>query len=187
MDSRGGFIVSKGILKDRIWPVVKQYIHSSYLSLQIWQGRWDDFARNHETNWRQKLWAHRRGFYSDRIAKFGLTEANYREFLSDFDYKKLHLINGIYSRWIDDKLVIRYLLAPFKDYLPDYYFQVKRSQVTPLPDLPSGYAANPEGIIKLLTDKGDLAFKPMAGSHGIGFYKLSSRQQSYYINENLAH
>lgn len=168
--------MSTGISKDRIWSVFKQFVYSSHLTLKIWQARWDDFFHNHETSWRQKLWAHRRGFYSDRIAKFGLTEANYHEFLSDFTYTRLHHINGLYSRWIDDKLVIRYLLAPFKDYLPNYYYQVKENQVNPLPDLPSGYGHDPEGIIKLLTDEGDLVFKPMAGSHGIGFYKLSSRQ-----------
>lgn len=177
--------MSKRLLKNRISAVFKKYAWSSYLNLPILQARWDDLLHNHETSWRQKLWAHRRGFYSDRIAKFGLTESNYQEFLSDFAYQKLHRINGAYSRWIDDKLVIRYLLAPFKDYLPDYYFQAKKSQVTPLPDLPSGYAPSLEGIIRLLTDKGELAFKPMAGSHGIGFYKLSSSHQNYYINDKL--
>jgi len=178
-------ILGKGIFKDRIWPAVKQYVYSSYLTLQIWQARWDDFLHDHETNCRQKLWAHRRGFYSDRISKFGLTEANYHEFLSDFAYKKLHHINGKYSPWIDDKLIIRYMLAPFKDYLPEYYFQVKKGQITPLPDLPPGYAANLEGVVELLADEGDLAFKPMAGSHGIGFYKLSSRYEKYYVNEKM--
>lgn len=177
--------MGKGFVSDQILPAFKRYIYSSYLTMQIWRSRWDDILHNHETSWGQKLWAHRRGFYSDRIAKFGLTEANYQEFLSDFAYKKLHHINGKYSPWIDDKLVIRYLLAPFKDYLPEYYFQVKKGQLTPLPDLPSEYAPSPEGIINLLTDKGDLVFKPMAGSHGIGFYKLLSRHQSYYINDRL--
>lgn len=155
------------------------------MTVQIWQDMWNDILRDHNTSWRQKLWAHKRGFYSDRIAKFGLTEANYQEYLSDFAYKKLYRINGKYSPWIDDKLIIRYLLAPFKDYLPEYYFQIKKKQVTPLPDLPPGYTVSMEGAIQLLSDKGDLVFKPMAGSKGIGFYKLSSRQQKYYVNEKM--
>jgi hypothetical protein len=131
------------------------------------------------------VWAHRRGFWSDRIAKYGLTDTNCHEYLSDFTYKRLYNINGIYSRWIDDKLVIRYLLEPFRDYLPEYYFQVKRGQVTPLPDLPSGYTHNLEGFLKLLTNSGDLVFKPMAGSLGIGFYKLSWRNNNFHINEQV--
>ena len=37
----------------------------------------------------QKRWAHKRGFYSYRIAQYGLTEENYRSFLSDYQYKRL--------------------------------------------------------------------------------------------------
>ncbi len=149
---------------------------------QVWHDRLDDLINNHSTSWRQKIWAQRRGFLSEKISIYGLTESNYRDYLSDFAYIKMHPINGSYSRWIDDKLVIRYLLEPFKEYLPKYYYHLNKGQVFRLPDLPARCPASLEGVHEIVKISGDLALKPMAGSKGQGFYKLSCRGQQLFIN-----
>jgi len=55
-----------------------------------------------------KLW--RKGFSATRATIYNINPANCHLQMSDFDYFKLHPINGKYSRWIDDKLLIKYIL-----------------------------------------------------------------------------
>ncbi len=156
--------------------------YSPFFAVQVWNERWDDILHNHTTTWQQKIWSQRRGFLSDKIVIYGLTKNNYTDYLTDFDYKKIYPINGSCTHLIDDKLVIRYLLQPFRKYLPEYYFQIEKGQIITLPDLPAGFESSPDGIIRLLTTKGNLALKPVTGSKGIGFYKLSFDMIGFYIN-----
>ena len=60
--------------------------------------------KDKSTTIRQKIWAWRNGFFSDKIQKYNLNEANKLNYLQDFKYYKLHPLNGAYSKWIDDKL-----------------------------------------------------------------------------------
>lgn len=170
------------IIRKIIRAIMIRAGYSPFYAMQVWNERWDDLINNHSTSWRQKIWAQRRGFLSEKISIYGLTETNYRDYLSDFAYKKMYPINGSYSRWIDDKLVIRYLLEPFKEYLPKYYYQINKGQIFRLPDLPAGYPASLEGVNELAKIKGDLALKPITGSKGEGFYKLSYRNYRILIN-----
>ena len=159
--------------------------YSPYFALSAFRKRWEDFSNNPTTTWRQKIWAQRRGFNSSKISLYGLTEENYRDYVADFAYLKMHPINGAYSHWIDDKLTIRYLLAPFKEYLPDYYCQISEGQVLPLPDAPASFTADIQGILALLEEGRELAVKPMAASKGEGFYKISFDGQNYLINNSV--
>ena len=157
--------------------------YSSYFALIAFKKHWEDFSKNPTTSWRQKIWAQRRGFHSSKISVYGLTEENWRDYVPDFAYLKMHPINGSYSHWIDDKLTIRYLLAPFQEYLPDYYCQINNGQVVALPDATPGFAADIAGVLTLLQEVGDLAVKPAAGTKGIGFFKISYDDRSYFINQ----
>jgi len=156
--------------------------YSPYFALSAFRLHWEDFSKNPTTTWRQKIWAQRRGFHSSKIAVYGLTEENWRDYVSDFDYLKMHPINGSYTHWIDDKLIIRYLLAPFKDYLPDYYCQISGGKVMALPDAPPGFTSDITGILTLLKEVGNLAVKPAMGTKGEGFYKFSFDGRKYFIN-----
>jgi len=146
-----------------------------------------DLKNEKDHSLREKIWAFRRGLRPWRIPQYGITKENYKEFLSDRDYCYLHPINNSFVKWINDKVTMRYVLEPFSEYLPKYYFHLLarwggKTDVVPLADLPEGYEPSFEGVLKLLRDKGDLAYKMSSGTHGIGFRKLSYRAGGYLIN-----
>ena len=94
----------------------------------------------------------------------------------------MHPINGIYSRWIDDKVTMMYLLSPFSDYVPDYYFQIEKHEIMRLKDCPMQNDASIHSIVNLLIEKKNLALKTISGSLGDGFFWLQYRDDVYYIN-----
>ena len=130
----------------------------------------------------KKLWAWRRGFTGTRVHTYGIDEFNYKNHIPDFDYYKLHPINGKYSRWIDDKLTMKYILSPFNDYLPKYYFQIDDGEILKLMDCPEDVLPDIDGIINLLKRNGNLALKPLSGSLGAGFYKATYKEDVFYVN-----
>ncbi len=144
--------------------------------------RFDDFTKNRNTTLSQKIWAQKRGFLSGKISLYGLTDENYRDFLPDFDYYRLHPINRDFSHWIDDKLTMKYILQPFSKYLPEYYYQLCRNEILRLMDCPPGYGQSIEDIILLLKEKHFLAAKLIAGSDGEGFTKLAWVKNEYFMN-----
>jgi len=148
----------------------------------FWE-RFDDLFHNDSATWRQKIWTQKRGFLSEKIQVYGLTEANYRDYVSDFSYLKMLPVNGFFSKWIDDKLSIRYILQPYAEYLPEYYFLVRRGKVFRLPDAPPAVETSIEGILALLADRQHLAVKPVIGFRSQGFCKLSLESGKYYINQ----
>lgn len=134
----------------------------------------------------KKVWCYKRGFMPWRLFQYGLTPENYHQFLSDRDYMYLHQINNSYKKWIEDKMTFRYVLEPFKEYLPKYYFQIIRREgypvLLPLMDCPEGYEATLDDLFRLLRCKGALALKAASGTHGTGFYKMAFVNGSYYMN-----
>lgn len=138
--------------------------------------------RNPHTGRRAKRWAHRRGFTSDRIERYGLTEANYRDYISDREFAWGFPYNSPFSRWIDDKLTLYYTLFPFRDYLPDYYFMADRTgRWFSLFDAPDGAAAGPEACVALLREQRHLALKLFSGSEGAGFCHLACGREGQFF------
>lgn len=90
---------------------------------------------------------------------------------------------------MNDKLSLRYVFSPFKEYLAEYYFYVgKRNNkvhIKKLQDCPDNITEDISGIINILKSKGKLVFKPNAGTHGDGFYKLEFKDSNIYINDIL--
>lgn len=137
------------------------------------------------TTLREKHWAHRRGFLSHRIAQYGLTEENYKNCLSDRDYRWLRPINNHYSKWLEDKVTVRYVLQKYSRFLPSYYYRVlRRGGVTalPLPDCPEDFGGGLDELLRLLRQRGALALKRTVGSHGLGFCKLAYENGTYFAN-----
>lgn len=146
----------------------------------------NDFRTNQRSTFGQKLWAYRRGFLSSRSRIYGLTEDNYKNYLSDLDYFRVQPINRWYSHWINDKLTVKYMLFPFNQYMPRYYYHLGHNQtgrfVARLMDCPPGYGTTTADIIRLLQSEGSLAAKLVAGTRGEGFNKISYRDSQYYLN-----
>lgn len=134
-----------------------------------------------------KIWKiHRRGFTVSDWCFMGITEENHTEFLSSVDYYRLHPINGHYSRWIDDKLTLKYLCSgtQLDRYMPEYYYQIdENGSILRLMDAPPGQGElTADKVAQLLQDKGVLAIKLIAGSIGEGFYKAEYADGTYLLN-----
>jgi hypothetical protein len=159
--------------------------HSGYFAPVIFDQRVDDLFRNKETIWKQKIWAQKRGFLSDKLSYYGLTEENYKDYLSDFDHWRLYPLNERFSHWIDDKLTMKLILHPFSEHLPEYYYFLYDNKIVKLSDLPKGFEQSINGVINLTKDKKTLAMKLVYGSEGIGFYKIEFINGDYLINNEI--
>lgn len=145
-----------------------------------------DLFGTKDTSLRQKLWTWKRGFLSYRIKQYGLTEENYHDFLSDYDYHWLNRINNAYQIWVNDKTTFRYMLDPFMDCIPKYYYSIFRQngelRITRMQDCPAEMPEGFDGFCQMLRRDGILALKPSAGTHGDGFYCLTYENGHYTAN-----
>ena len=174
------------------WKVLrffkKHYFRKGFREymLAVWLNTVKDDFKNTKAPLSKKIWAWRRGFPSYRIEQYGLTNQNWKNILSDYDYAWLNRINNGYQKWINDKLTMRYVFEPLKQYLPEYYYFIgKRNNngyIKKLQDTPAGYSNTVSDIISLLIEKEKLVFKPNAGTHGDGFYKLEYCDGTIFAN-----
>ena len=149
-----------------------------------------DFFSDSDADFKTKMWAYRHGFLSYRINQYGITEENYPEHISDFEYKWLRHINSDYRILFADKITIKYIVNKFKECFPEYYYHIKTKNgeniIIPMMDCPEKYGNTYEDILALAKEKGVLAMKPEEGSHGNGFFKLSYEDGQFYLNFDKA-
>lgn len=131
---------------------------------------------------------HKKGFLVENWKVSKINETNYKEYLSDIDYWKMHPINGRYSHWIDDKLTLKYMLAgnsKLRRVMPDYYWHIDdEGNLFPLLDFRNRFDLKDEyeKVLELLKEKQNLALKLISGSLGEGFYKFSYLEGKIFIN-----
>jgi len=157
--------------------------YSSHFAPIVFDQRFEDLFRNKETTLKQKFWAQKRGFLSDKILDYKLNDQNYMNYLSDFDYLKLHPINQNYSHWIDDKLSTKLIFSKFDKFFPEYYFHIFQGYLFRLCDLPKNFKETYLDVINLLKEKKFLAMKMTSGSLSKGFFKLEFRDEIFYVND----
>lgn len=123
----------------------------------------------------------RRGYYPGTYRK--VLEGTHEGYLiPELSYYHLHPINGYFTKWIDDKITLRYILEPFKHYLPAYYVQLEKGKCLKLPDYQGGNAVTQDNILALLKEHKILACKPYNSTGGEGFYKLEFKDESFRVN-----
>lgn len=135
-----------------------------------------------------KIWQiHRLGFDVQFWCLAGLNKNNYNKYLSTVEYYKMHPINGDFSKWIDDKLTLKYLCTgtDLDRYMPEYYYQVdSKGNILKLVDCPyKNNDTTEKDIAGLLREKEFLAIKLISGSIGEGFYKAYYKDNYYYVND----
>lgn len=131
-------------------------------------------------------WAHAHGFYGETAVALQLTEDNYRDYLSDYDYCRVWPLNDWERFWINDKLTFAYMFAgtEFEKYIPESYYYVDANRILPLID--SHMDNSLDGFIALLKEKGEFACKPCNGGWGMGFNKLSYEDGKFYVGNKEA-
>ena len=170
------------------------HVYTRYL-LKKWHMKWggasilaSSFIRDYResSNFFEVFSAHRKGFSASDWKIMGLNKENCGAYISNAQYYAKHPFNGQYSKWIDDKLTLKYLCAgtSVDKYLPAYYFMLNdKGQVLQLIDCPKDLPQNEvEGIIELLKVKRYLAIKRISGSIGEGFYKAEFIDNCFYLN-----
>ena len=156
------------------------------------------FAESLEKDWNitqlsdeKKHWALSHGFFPSRIALYNLTEQNYKDYLSDFDYFRLHPLNNHFAIWVNDKLTLKYIFPKEIETLggrkinimPEYYLYIENDgHYSYLMDSPLSIAHNSDYLLNLVKEKKVLALKPSRGSGGYGFVKLEYTNSCIYAN-----
>ncbi|MEE1037818.1 MAG: sugar-transfer associated ATP-grasp domain-containing protein [Eubacterium sp.] len=179
------------IKKSRFYKFTEKYGRKGirpYMQALWMRSLWDDLWETKVSIFK-KIWAWKRGFLSFRIEQYGLTEENYKNFLSDYDYHWLNRINNSYQIWVNDKTTFRYILEPFKEYIPQYYYSIfnrnGETDIEIMQDCPEGFSNDFAGMFELLKVKGKLALKPSAGTHGDGFYCMAYENDEFTINGDV--
>lgn len=131
---------------------------------------------------------HRKGFVLSDWEILNLTKKKCKGYLTTKQYNRIHPINGYYSKIIDDKMVMKYLVTgtDLNDVMPAYYYIIdEMGTIRPLMDVEKCCdVANSEDIYQLLQEKKKLALKMVTGSIGKGFYKLEFVDGEILVNTN---
>lgn len=157
--------------------------YSGYFAERIYGKLRNDLRHGTTLGMRRRLWAYRHGFLGDTLVNYGLTPENCGDYVGDLPYLKLHPLNAPWSKWIDDKLTVRYVLAPFSRYLPKYYFHLTGQTVLQLMDCPESLSSDGAGVIQLLQQEKQLAVKIISGSGGEGFFKVAAAEGGVMLND----
>ena len=157
-----------------------------YLSITWIRDVFIDFRDNKDASLKDKIWAYRNGFLSYRIPQYGITKENRNQYIADFEYKWLRHINGKHKEWMEDKITVKYIASEFNHMFPEYYYHISykngATRIIPMMDCPETYGTTFDDIIALAKEKGELALKPDQGSHGNGFYRLTYKDDKFYMN-----
>ena len=138
---------------------------------------------------KEKRWAHRRGFLSYSIKKYGLTEDNYKEFFSDFQYTLLAPINNAYKKWLSDRLTPCYILKGYEEYLPNLYCNIIRRNGGQI-YIPLNKDRPLDGIddlLNLVKEKGEVLLLPSENNYIKASYDIKYDDGKLKVNnEDIA-
>lgn len=164
----------------RHWPGFREYL------ARAWE---EDLAKDEadeRTSPAEKRWCYERGFFSYRIQEIGLTEENWQNYVSDYEYHFVNKINSDYDIWIGNKLSSYFIQEDMKDHRIEHYYLVKNINgsryIAPLHDLPAHYENTTDAILDLAKRRGVLAIKRAYATHGAGFCKLAYEDGTFWLN-----
>ena len=105
---------------------------------------------------KEKIWAYRHGYMPRHIKRFNINKKNVDEYISEKDYYYIQPINGIYRKWLANKVTTRKVFKPFKEHLQKLYYQITiksgRINLSKLEDCPYK-EANIKNLIRLIKKK----------------------------------
>ena len=180
--------------------IVSQYLDAHFIELGM-QPKWaNNFRKKLIHDWNtcdlpieKKLWAIERGFKPSSVLLYGLTDDNYKYFLSDMDYARIHPLNNHFAFWINDKITLKNIFAfpvrsitkptVYYDLMPQYYVYIENDgHYSYLMDSPKEIIHDENYLYNLLKEKRVLALKPSNGGGGFGFVKLELLDDSLFWN-----
>ena len=178
-------------IRRRFSLVIRYIFLPKHINLNVWlKDQWKDIRTNKDTSWKEKIWAIRHGFLSYRLHQYNITPENWKNYISDLEYRWIRHINNDYRVWFEDKITIKYICSKFNHCFPAYYFHISlkdgKNKILPMMDCPEGLEGTYEDIFRLVEMKKSLALKPDKGSKGKGFFKFTFYDGKYYLNHKEA-
>src|SRR5690554_3730345 len=180
----------------KVWKILRNlhliplylFFHYKGINRAYWRRLYTefkyDFFSMKTIRFKDKMWAYRKGFLSERIIRYGLNKDNYQDYMSDFQYaKKVSCVNGRFYYWFDDKLTTWYVLRPFREYLPIHYYSIHKNNILELYPEGNQFNNSVEGVLELLKRKKELAFKEVIGAGGAGFFKVVYDNEYIMVNK----
>lgn len=160
-------------------------IKDPYIAKHLLEDFIDDYKQHKMPYF--KIWeVHHRGFTVSDWMFLKLTKYNYRSYLSNVQYYRMHPLNGKYSYIIDSKWTLKQhcVGTELDKYMPKYYYSIdSEGKIERLMDCPyENEIASKEDIARLLRDEGPLAIKLVSGSIGKGFIKGEFRGEKFILN-----
>lgn len=155
--------------------------HSNYASANMTENILLEANAHKDISLFKRLKIYKKGYMIYTYKEMMRTK-NESYFVPELKYFDLHPINGFASKWIDDKVTLRYVLEPFKSYLPQYYFHITNGKLLYLPDYDGEKNNKIEDIIKHLKKQKYLVNKHTDKSEGTGFEKLCYINNEFFIN-----
>ena len=129
-------------------------------------------------------WAHSHGFKAWTLKMYGVELGdNIDNYISDYEYNRLHPLNSWEKIWVNDKLTLKMILNGTKlsDIMPKYYYYASPRGMISLSDNPFG--ASFDNFIQCLIHAHKFACKPNNGTRSLGFFVLSHENGAFYYND----
>jgi len=151
----------------------------------------EDWILNKDMPYEKKIEAMKYGFFPGRVKLYNLNRENYRNYLADIDYFRLHPLNNHFAIWVNDKLTLKYVIpSVFHTHegrdlsiMPEYYLYIENNgRYSYLMDSPKYILHDENYLLNLLKEKQILALKPSRGAGGYGFVKLQYVDGEIYAN-----
>lgn len=145
---------------------------------KVHRHRWKDFGFSRA----ETKWAINHGFMPEQVKALGITEENYRDYISAKDYAYLKPLNGTYRKWISDKITVHTIFKPFRKNMPEIYYQIGKRFDTPHIISLSENVKNEsfQGLINLIKDKTQVSVEVASGFSETTIQYLDGK---FYSNE----
>ena len=118
----------------------------------------------------------------EQVAKLGINDENVKDYISAKDYAYLRPLNGIYSKWITDKVTIHTIFKPFRKDMPIVYYQISKrydeTTVTPLADDSLGYTF--KEMFAFIRTQGEVILTP---ANGISASTIAYKEGSFWFDD----
>ena len=122
-------------------------------------------TRNYGYSRSETRWAISHGFMPEQVDRLGINKENVDDYISARDYAYLRPLNGTYAKWLTDKVTIFSVFKPFRDLMPECYYQIGKRYndtfVIPLSAKDAGYGF--EEMLGFVRAKGEVSISQANG------------------------
>ncbi len=131
---------------------------------------------------RRRMWAWRHGYLSISAVRFGVTDQNLNDYVSDFArYVRTPRINGEFAYALNNKLIFSELARGYGIRVPENYCLITGGRFIQVGDTYG--MRSPEEAVESCLSGGHFVMKPYGGGSGIGVSVLRSDNGTLLLNE----